>query len=131
MPARHWATCILPRAAHDGLHRGIGLHAFKDLGRKARLLQDVLQLLEEAVLLHGVAADDDEALLVALEGLTEFFHGALAVVQVAGESETCHRIFIPFCRSVPVHIWAGAGGVSASRRPWTLYRSDKKLSILF
>ena len=80
---------------HDGLYGGIGLDAFKQLDFHAGFLQVADCPIQEAELLHGAAANTDDGLF-ALKGLQRF-QSALAVVQVPGESESCHSNYL-LCR---------------------------------
>ena len=81
-------------AAHDGLNRGIGLNALKQLHFHAGFLQVANSAVKEAEPLHGAAADTDHGLFAG-KGL-QGFQSTLAVVQIAGKSKTSHRKYLRF-----------------------------------
>ena len=68
-------------ALHHGLHRGIGLHALKQLHRHAGGLQIVADLVQKAKALHAAAADHDHG--TAPLQLLQCIQGTLAVIQVS------------------------------------------------
>ena len=81
-------------AAHDGLNRGIGFDALKQLHFHAGFLQVANSAVKEAEPLHGAAADTDHGLFAG-KGL-QGFQSTLAVVQIAGKSKTSHRKYLRF-----------------------------------
>ena len=82
------------RALHHGLHGRVRLDALVKLDLHARFLQILLGLVEEAEALHRAAADANHRAL-AFKGF-ERFQCSLAVIQIAGKSETSHPLFLLF-----------------------------------
>ena len=85
-------------ALHDGLNGGVGLNAGEEGDLEAGVSEDLLEAVEGAALLHGVAAGDNEGVFAALAEDGEFFHRAGAEVDVAGKGETCHDKVLSWCR---------------------------------
>ena len=79
-------------AAHDCLHRGIGLDALKQFHFHAGFLQVSHGTVQEAETLHGAAAHTDHGFLAG-EGFQRF-QSALAVVQITGKSKTSHSCYL-------------------------------------
>ena len=75
-------------AAHNGLHRGIGLNVLKQVNFHAAFLQGIDGAIQEAKALHAAAAYNDESLLATQ--VLQFFQRTLAMIQIAGKSKTCH-----------------------------------------
>ena len=78
--------------AHDGLHGGVRLDAFKQFDFHAGFLQVGDGTVQEAEPLHGAAAHTDDGLFAG-EGL-QGFQSALAMVQIAGKGKTCHKSYL-------------------------------------
>ena len=79
-------------AAHDRLHRGIGLDALKQFHFHAGFFQVSHGTVQEAEPLHGAAAHTDHGFLAG-EGFQRF-QSALAVVQITGKSKTSHSCYL-------------------------------------
>ena len=82
------------RALHDGFHGRVRLDAFIKLDFHACFLQILLRLIEEAEALHRAAADANHRALT-FKGFQRF-QRALAMIQIAGKSETSHNLFLLF-----------------------------------
>ena len=101
------------RAPHNGLHRGIGLNALKQLDFHAGFLQVSSRTIQEAVALHGAAAHADHCPL-AIESLQRL-QSALSVIQISGQSKTCHMYFLLFLLiSLYRYVHIGTFGVDCS-----------------
>ena len=79
-------------AAHDSLHRGIGLDAFKQFYFHAGFLQVGDRTIQKAEPLHGAAAHADDGLFAgkSLQG----FQSALAMVKITGQGKTSHSSYL-------------------------------------
>ena len=115
-------------ALHNGLHGGVGLNALKELDLHAGLFQILLRAAEKAAALHGAAADADDRLF-AFKGL-ERFQRALTVINVSGESKTCHIDLISFfvCYSgiIPCFTYSMSGSkIQGGKRKIQLYKIRK------